>query len=128
MENSSLKDNLEYQDLVYFGYDHEPKEAAEAREAEKEFMEELKERFPEAEFKDAYDHIKGYRREVYLPKESSESYYTWVIAFGWYEFSLTMSIMMRSADKKEDVEKYIKLAKTEYPQNFKTEPNEKEGN
>ena len=128
MENSSLKDNLEYQDLVYFGYDHEPKEAAEAREAEKEFMNELKQRFPEAEFKDAYDYIKGYRREVYLPKESSDSYYAWIVAFGWYDFSLTMSIMFRSPDKEEDVAKYIKLAKTEYPQNFKTETNEKEGN
>lgn len=128
MENSSSKDNLEYQDLVYFGYDHEPKEAAEAREAEKEFMNELKQMFPEAEFKDAYDYIKGYRREVYLPKESSDSYYAWIIAFGWYNFSLTMGIMMRSPDKEEDVTKYIKLAKTEYPQNFKTETNEKEGN
>jgi hypothetical protein len=121
MENSSLKDNLEYQDLVYFGYDHEPKEAAEAREAEKEFMETLKQRFPTAEFKDAYDYIKGYRREVYLPEGSSEAYYTWIIAFGWYNFSLTMGIMMRSSDKKEEVAKYIKLAKSEYPQNFKTE-------
>lgn len=128
MENSSSKDNLEYQDLVYFGYDHEPKEAAEAREAEKEFIETLKERFPEAEFKDAYDYIKGYRREVYLPKESSDHYYAWIIAFGWYDFSLTMSIMMRSADKKEDVTKYIELAKSEYPQNFKSETNEQGSN
>lgn len=128
MENLSSKDNLEYQDLVYFGYDHEPKEAAEAREAEKEFMETLKERFPEAEFKDAYDYIKGYRREVYLPEGSSESYYSWIIAFGWYDFSLTMGIMMRSPDKKDEVQKYIKLAKSEYTQNFKSETNEEEGN
>lgn len=123
MENSSSKDNLEYQDLVYFGYDHEPKEAAEAREAEKEFMETLKERFPEAEFKDAYDDIKGYRREVYLPKGSSDSYYAWIIAFGWYDFSLTISIMFMSPDKKEETQKYIKLAKSEYPQNFISESN-----
>jgi hypothetical protein len=128
MESSSSKDNLEYQDLVYFGYDHEPKEAAEAREAEKEFMEKLKERFPEVEFKDAYDYIKGYRREVYLPKESSDSYYAWIIAFGWYDFSLTMSIMFRSPDQKDSVTKYIELAKTEYPQNFKSETNEQESN
>jgi hypothetical protein len=128
MENSSSKDNLEYQDLVYFGYDHEPKEAAEAREAEKEFMETLKERFPEAEFKDAYDYIKGYRREVYLPGGSSESYYAWVIAFGWCDFSLFMGLMMRSLDKKDDVMKFIELAKSEYPQNFKTEIDESESN
>ena len=36
--------------------------------------------------------------------------------------------LVRSPDKEEDVAKYIKLAKTEYPQNFKTETNEKEGN
>jgi hypothetical protein len=124
MESLNLKDNLEYQDLVYFGYDHDTKEAAEAREAEKEFMETLKERFPEAEFKDAYDYIKGYRREVYLPEGSSESYYAWIIAFGWYDFSLTMSIMFRSPDQKDDVTKYIELAKSEYPQNFKTESDE----
>ena len=59
MESSSSKDNLEYQDLVYFGYDLEPKEAAEARKAEKEFMKELEERFHDVEFKDAYDSIKG---------------------------------------------------------------------
>jgi hypothetical protein len=130
MENSNLKDNLEYQDLVYFGYDHEPKEAAEAREAEKEFMETLKEMFPTAEFKDAYDYIKikGYRREVYLPEGSSEAYYTWIFAFGWYDFSLTMGIMMRSPDKKEEVAKYIKLAKSEYPQNFKTESDDSRTN
>jgi hypothetical protein len=128
MESSSSKDNLEYQDLVYFGYDHEPKEAAEAREAEREFMETLKERFPEAEFKNAYDSIKGYRREIYLPQGSSDSYYSWIIAFGWYDFSLFVSIMFMSPDQKEDVKKYIKLAKTEYPQNFKTETNEEEGN
>jgi hypothetical protein len=128
MENSSLKDNLGYQDLVYFGYDHEPKEAAEAREAEKEFMETLKERFPEVEFKNAYDYIKGYRREVYLPQGSSDSYYAWIIAFGWYDFSLTMSMMFMSPDKKEDAQKYIELAKSEYPQNFKSEENEKESN
>lgn len=128
MENSSLKDNLGYQDLVYFGYDHEPKEAAEAREAEKEFMETLKERFPEAEFKNAYDSIKGYRREVYLSQGSSDSYYSWIIAFGWYDFSLTMSMMFMSPDRKEDAQKYIKLAKTEYPQNFKSEENEEESN
>jgi hypothetical protein len=121
MVNLSSKDNLEYQDLVYFGYDHEPKEAAEARESEKEFMETLKERFPSAEFKDAYDDIKGYRREVYLPEGSSELYYSWIIAFGWYDFSLTMSIMFMSPDRKDDVTKYIGLAKSEYPQNFKTE-------
>ena len=51
MENSSSKDNLEYQDLVYFGYDR---------------------------------------------------------------------------DQKEDVTKYIRIAKSEYTQNFKTEANEKE--
>ena len=124
MENLSLKDNLEYQDLVYFGYDHEPKEAAEAREAEKEFMNTLKQRFAEVEFKDAYDYIKGYRREVYLPKGSSDSYYAWIIAFGWYDFSLRVSIMFMSPDQKEDVQKYIKLAKLEYPQNFKSEKNE----
>jgi hypothetical protein len=124
MENSSSKDNLEYQDLVYFGYDLEPKESAEARKAEKEFMNELKEKFPEVKFKDAYNDIKGYRQEVYLPEGSSESYYAWIIAFGWYDFSLTMSIMFRSPDQKDDVTKYIALAKSEYPQNFKTESDE----
>lgn len=128
MENLSSKDNLECQDLVYFGYDHEPTEAAEAREAEKTFMNELKERFPTAEFKDAYDYIKGYRREVYLPEGSSEAYYAWIIAFGWYDFSLTMGLIMRSPDQKDVVRKYIELAKSEYPQNFKSEENEKEGN
>ncbi len=121
MESLSLKDNLKYQDLVYFGYDHTLEDSTESRNFEKEFMEELRERFPEVVFKDAYDSIKGFRQEVYLPEGSSDSYYTWLIAFGWYNFSLTTGIMMRSPDRKDDIEKYITLAKTEYPQNFKTE-------
>jgi len=119
MESLNLKDNLKYQDLVYFGYDHSLEDGSEARKNEQEFINDLRERFPDASFKDAYDSIKGYRQEVYLPEGNSDSYYTWLIAFGWYEFSLTMGIMMRSPDRKDDIEKYIKLAKVEYPQNFK---------
>jgi hypothetical protein len=111
---------MKYQDLVYFGYDHDPKEASEARKAENEFIETLRERFPDVEFKDAYDYIKGFRQEVYLPEQNSEAYYSWLFAFGWYEFSLTLGLMMRSPEKKDEVMKYIELAKSEYPQNFKS--------
>lgn len=110
-----------YIDLVYFGYDNYGEESINSRKNQTEFMETLKERFPDAEFKDAYDEIKGFRQEVFMPEDLKESYYSWIFAFGWYEFSLTTCIMTMSPEKKEEVKKYIGLAKKEYPQNFKSE-------
>jgi hypothetical protein len=107
-------------DLVYFGYDHYGEESSNAQKDEKEFMETLEERFPSVEFKDAYDQIKGFRREVILEKSFQDEYYSWIFAFGWPDYSLSTSLMMSNIDGKDDASKYIDLAKAEYPDNFKT--------
>lgn len=125
-EKKEESPKLEYQDLLYFGYDWS-EEAAENRKFQKEFMEELKARFPNVKFRDAYDSIKGFRQEVYLEKENSDNYYAWILAFGWFDFSFSMQLIMMSykePDQKEKFDKYMTLAREQYPQNFK-KPDEK---
>lgn len=123
MENLNSIDMVKesnFMDLVYFGYDHYRDEAKESIGYQEEFMNDLKERFPEVEFKDAYDQIKGFRQEVILPEEKKQDYYSWVIAFGWLEFSLTMQLFSMDPDKKDEFISLINKAKSEYPQNFKS--------
>jgi hypothetical protein len=115
-----MQNSNKYMDLVYFGYDHFGEESINSRKNQTEFMETLKERFPDVEFKDAYDEIKGFRQEVFLSEDDKESYYSWIFAFGWYECSLTTSILTMSPEKKDEVKKYIDIAKKEYTQNFKS--------
>jgi hypothetical protein len=118
--NSIEMESSKFIDLVYFGYDHYGEESSNAQKDEKEFMETLEERFPSVEFKDAYDQIKGFRREVILEKSFQDEYYSWIFAFGWPDYSLSTSLMMSNIDGKDDASKYIDLAKAEYPDNFKT--------
>jgi hypothetical protein len=115
-----METKIEYQDLVYFGYDYEQG----SEKAQVDFMREIKEKFPNVEFKDAYDNIKGYRQEIYLKKENSDNYYSWLIGAGWFELSLFFQLLMMSAGKepeqKAKFDKYFNLAKEQYPQNFKS--------
>jgi len=113
MENSK-----KMMDLVYFGYSYE----GDSQNLENEFMTDIKAKFPECELKDAYDEIKGYRREVLLPEELKDDYYTWIFAFGWAECSLSASLMMMG-DNVDSARKYINMAKSQYPENFKSEEN-----
>ncbi len=119
-----MADNLAYQDLLYFGYDNYT-DNCNGKKLQTEFMEEIKLKFPNVSFRDAYDNIKGYRQEVYLEKMESDNYYSWLIGRDWYEFSFTMQLIMMSAssepDQKEKFEKYFKLAKQQYPESFKPE-------
>jgi hypothetical protein len=108
---------MEYQDLLYFGYEWD----ADSKKNETDFIAEIKVKFPNVKLEDAYDSIKGYRQEVYLEETESENYFAWLIAFGWYDFSFTIQIMEMDKDKKDDFRKYINLAKSQYPQNFKSE-------
>jgi hypothetical protein len=113
------KDN-NFMDLVYFGYDYYGEESKESIGYQNEFMKDIKERFPDVKFKDAYDQIKGFRQEVILPEEKKEDYYSWIIAFGWLEFSLSMQLLSMSTDKRDELMSLIDKAKKEYPQNFKS--------
>jgi hypothetical protein len=97
-------------DLVYFGYDTPGEESETAQKEEKEFMETLKERFPSVTFKDAYDEIKGFRREVFLDDELKEQYFTWIFGWGWHHYSLMLTIMMSNIDGSNEAEKYIDMA------------------
>jgi hypothetical protein len=116
------KEKLEYQDLLYFGYDFS-EEAAENRQLQIDFIKEIKERFSEVALEDAYDNIKGFRQEVYLPKKENNNYYSWLIGKGWFEMSLGMQLLIMSAstdnEKKETFNKYVSLAKEQYPESFK---------
>lgn len=106
---------MKYQDLLYFGYEWD----AESKQFETEFISEIKEKFPNVELKDAYDSIKGYRREVFLEESESENYWPWLIAHSWLEFSLTGQLMLMDADQKDKLLKYINLARSQYPEKFK---------
>jgi hypothetical protein len=112
-KNSKMK----YQDLMYFGYEWD----ADSKKNETDFIKEIKDKFPNVELKDAFDSIKGYRQEVYLEETENDNYWAWLIAFGWLELSLTGQLMLMDKDQKEKLHKYINLAKSQYPQNFKSE-------
>ena len=103
-------------DLVYFGYAYE----GDSQNLENEFIGEIKSKFSECELKNAYDEIKGYRREVSLPEELRDDYYTWIFAFGWAECSLSASLMLLG-DNVDSARKYIDMAKSQYPEKFKSE-------
>jgi len=121
MENLNLIEmgnSKKMMDLVYFGYSYE----GDSQNLENEFMNDIKVKFPECELKDAYDEIKGYRREVLLPEELKDDYYTWIFAFGWAECSLSTCLMMMGDDA-NSARKYIDMAKSQYPENFKPEEN-----
>lgn len=101
-------------DLVYFGGPYE----AGAESLEKEFKESLINVFPSAKTKDAYDDIKGYRQEVSISGENKSDYYAWIIAEGWSDCSLNLSLI-RFGGEKDELMKYLLLAKENYPENFK---------
>ena len=119
-----MEEKLEYQDLLYFGYDWN-EEAKENKKFQDDFIKEIKIKFPKVKLKDAYDSIKGYRQEVYLDKENSDNYYSWLIGNGWFEFSLTMQLIMMSVNQEPEskikFERYVDLAKKQYPEAFKPE-------
>jgi hypothetical protein len=106
---------MEYQDLLYFGYEFD----TDSKKHETDFIAEIKEKFPNVQLKNAYDSIKGYRQEVYLDKTDADNYWAWLIAFGWLDFSFTGQLMQMNKDLIADLRRYIDLAKSQYPQNFK---------
>lgn len=120
MENQS---ELKYQDLVYFGTDWDEEGGTKSEKHQSDFMVELKVRFPNVKFKDCYNEIKGLRQEVYLEQVDDNNYFSWLIGKGWFEFSLTMQVLMMDKDpkQKEKFDKYIALAKKQYPEEFKPE-------
>ncbi len=113
-----------YQDLLYFGYSWSD-EAGNSLRLQSEFMSEIKIAFPGVVFQDAYDDIKGYRQEVYLPIGESDNYYSWALAHQWHNCSMTLQLMMMSADRepeqKEKFDRYFAMAKEQYPECFKPE-------
>lgn len=115
---------LKYQDLLYFGYDWSDEGSENAREQAR-FIKEIEDKFPNVRLRDAYDNIKGYRQEVYLPENENDNYYSWLIGKQWVEVSLTMQMIMISAsgepEQKERFDKYLLLAKKQYPESFKPE-------
>ena len=102
-------------DLMYFGYDYED----DSRGLEIDFKKEVKEKFDSVELKDAYDQIKGYRQEVYLPTELKEEYNIWLIANGWFKMSMNLQLTMMG--EKEEFRRLIDLTKIKYPEAFKKE-------
>lgn len=105
---------MKYQDLIYFGYAWD----GNSMQHEIDFIAEIKERFLNVELKNAYDSIKGYRQEVYLDEVDDDDYWAWLIAYGWLEFSLAGQLMLIIEDQKEKLDKYILLAKSQYPEKF----------
>ncbi len=119
-----METELNYMDLLYFGYDWSA-ESGENKKAQDEFIKEIKERFPSVKLEDVYDSIKGFRQEVYLDESENDNYFSWIIAKQWFQLSFTMQLIMMSVDsepeQKEKFEKYFVLAKQQYPEEFKSE-------
>lgn len=115
-----MENNLEYQDLLYFGYEFEKESAR----YQAEFIKEIKDRFPNVRLENAFDSIKGFRQVVYLDKANEDNYYSWLFGKQWHEASMTMQLIMMSCDQpeyKEKFDKYFTLAKKQYPEAFKKE-------
>lgn len=115
--------NLEYQDLLYFGYDWSD-DCDENEQLEIEFKNQITEQFPNVKLVDAYDNIKGYRQEVYLEPSDSDNYFSWLFGKQWYEKSFTIQLFLISEETEEArrfLYKYLKLAKEQYPEAFKPE-------
>lgn len=118
------KPELKYMDLVYFGYDWS-EESVENLKDQSDFMKQLKQRFPNVAFNDAYDNIKGFRQEVFLEEKENDNYFAWLFGTQWYNLSLSCQLMMMSAssepEQKKKFEHYFALAKKQYPEAFKPE-------
>lgn len=106
---------MNYQDLIYFGYSHKN----DSYELQQEFINEIKERFPNVKLIDCYSEFKGYRQEVYLDDELTDEYWVWLIAHGWFGLSLCGNLMMHDSEKREKIKLYIETAKNKYPKKFK---------
>jgi hypothetical protein len=102
-------------DLIYFGYNYEE----DSRGLEIDFKKEVKEKFDSVELKNAYDQIKGYRQEVYLPNELKEDYYMWLISEGWFQMSMNLQLTMQGDT--EEFKRLIEVTKIKYPEAFKKE-------
>lgn len=114
---------------MYFGYDF-PDESNQNRQYQADFVGEINEKFPNVKLHDAYDQIKGFRKEVSFtvakdaPENSmDDQYYSWLIGKDWFEMSMTMQLIMMSGDEehKKQWNQYFALAKKDYPEAFKPE-------
>jgi len=99
-------------DLVYFGYEWE----SDSRSLEQEYIKEVKEAFPDVQLKNSYDEIKGYRQSVYLDENRKEDYLVWALAFGWFNCSMTLTLLIRQDEEK--ALELIEKAKEKYPEKF----------
>ena len=101
-------------DLMYFGYTYED----DSQFLEEEFIESIKNRFPNVELINAYDEIKGYRQEVNLPDEFLDDFNIWLISNGWLSCSLNLQILTMQEDNTE-INRIIDLTREQYPEAFK---------
>jgi hypothetical protein len=106
-------------DLMYFGYGYGSDEPS-ARQNKIDFAKEVREKFPNVELRNADDEIKGYSYEVHLDDKETEDYNAFLFGKGWFEMSLTMQIDMMSKERKEDIIRWLDLAKVQYPEAFKS--------
>jgi len=104
-------------DLMYFGYDF-PDERSMNKKAQADFISEVKAKFPDVVLNNAYDSIKGFRQDVRLPKERKDDYYAWLIAHGWFNLSLSVNLIMMDEKQKDEANRLVALAKSQYPDNF----------
>ena len=107
-------------DLLYFGYDWS-EESAENKQNQADYIAEIKVKFPDVILDDAYCGIKGFRQEVTMADDIADSYYSWVLGQGWFYCSFALQLMSMDPEQRSEFERLFKLAKAEYPENFKVE-------
>ena len=103
-------------DLVYFGNDFD--DSIDAIRNQSDFISEISEKFGNVKLTDAYDYIKGLRQSVELTEEQKEDYYSWLIAFGWLDFSLSLQMIMM--ENEVEFKRLVEISKKQYPENFES--------
>lgn len=102
-------------DIMYFGYEWDK----DSRQNEIDFINEIKEKFPNVKLKNAYDSIKGYRQEVWLDDNQEDDYMAFLLGKGWFEMSMSLQIDMMTKERNDQVKKWIDLTRIQYPESFK---------
>ena len=99
-------------DVMYFGDEED------SLEVEETFIKKIKGRFGDGILRDAYDSFKGHRQEVYLPDETQDNYFSWIIAKGYYNLSWVLKLLQMDKSQQGEFKRLVVLSQKQYPENF----------
>lgn len=102
-------------DTLYFGtsFGHTDQGGAMLQAS---FVEEFKNKFPDALIEDAHERTMGYSQSIRIHDIYLNDYYAWMMARGWFKTSLNMNA--EAATNRNFKNRVTNLAKTRYPHLF----------